>query len=203
MSHAPRRERHEAGEVTGRDIPAPRATNALFGWWVCFASLYGASIAVAAVRADANFVALVAFGMTVPPVALLAAIDATTQRLPRVVSYATLLAVLPLLTLASRGPDSSAWAALWGSLSMMVVVAVVRVAGRGALGAGDLHFAPLLGAIAGWFHPGLALAAWAISAVMGGIAGVVLLMLRRGRRSRFAYGPVMLAGLSLALVTLT
>lgn len=187
----------DAGAQTGVHT---RAALPVLPWWLVFSSGFGACLLFAALRAEANMVAITAFAASIPPIGLLAAIDITSRQLPRLLSYSTLLVVLPMLMLAGRNTSTGTWAALWGAIAMTSIASLLRVASRGALGMGDLHFAPLLGAIAGWFHPWLAVMAWAITAVAGGVVASALLLLGRGRTTRFAYGPLLLFGLSAALL---
>ena len=176
-------------------------SRALVRWWVLFAVLYGTCVVVAALRHDAGVTAMVAFGLTVPPVGLLAAIDVTTRQLPRVISYVTCLVALPLLSLDPLADGDGKWSAARGALLMFGVTAAIRFVGRGALGRGDLHFSPLLGAVAGWFGVRLVLGAWLAAALLGGFVAMLVLLTKRDRRARFAYGPLMLAGLCAALIS--
>lgn len=180
------------------------ANRRLVTWWAVSSAVYGTSVVWASVRNDAHPLALVAFAITVIPFGLLVSLDITTHQLPRVVSYVTLAATLPLLTLYPSGnapswSDSQHWSAVHGSALMIAITATIRMVGRRSLGRGDVHFSPALGAVLGWFQPELVLTAWAIIAVLGGVAAA--LRLRRGfdRSSRMAYGPYMLLGTSIAL----
>ena len=184
----------------GAASPAVAIDRRFVTWWMLSAAVYGTSVMWAAIRNDAHPVALVAFGVTVIPFGLLVAFDITVHQLPRVVSYVTLAVSLPLLTLASRGDAAfERWSAAQGAALMVAITATIRVIGRRSLGRGDVHFSPPLGAVLGWFQPELALTAWAIIAVVGGIAAA--LRLRRGfdRSSRMPYGPYMLLGTSITL----
>ncbi|MBK9740435.1 MAG: prepilin peptidase [Actinobacteria bacterium] len=66
--------------------------------------------------------------------------------------------------------------------------------GRG-MGFGDVKLAPVLGATLGWVGVGSALVGLMAAFVLGGVAGVLLLILRRaGRRSQIPFGPYLLVG---------
>lgn len=129
------------------------------------------------------------------------AIDLATRTLPRQISYAGLLVGGPLLALAPVVPGGGVGAMAAGALAMTAITAVVAWAGRGALGIGDVHLSPLLGAGLGWFDPWLVVAAWVLTAVVGGVViGGMLAWRRIDRRSRVAYGPFMVAGTLAAIV---
>lgn len=184
----------------GPTPPAVAIDRRFVTWWTLSAGVYGTSVMWAAIRNDAHLVALVAFAITIVPFGLLVAFDIVSHQLPRLVSYATLAVSLPLLTLASRGESAlDRWSAVQGAALMIAITATIRVIGRRSLGRGDVHFSPPLGAVLGWFQPELVLTAWAIIAIVGGIAAA--LRLRRGfdRSSRMAYGPYMLLGTSITL----
>jgi leader peptidase (prepilin peptidase)/N-methyltransferase len=185
----------------GRAEIVPWPGRPLIGWWAVFAFIYGACVMMMASRHDAGAIALVGFGLTVPPIALLAAIDVTTRQLPRVISYATCLLALPLLSFDPRADGDGRWSAAQGAVMMLGVTAVIRIVGRGALGRGDLHFSPLLGAVAGWFGARFILATWLATALLGGFVAMLMLLSGRGRQARFAYGPLLLLGLCVALTT--
>lgn len=136
---------------------------------------------------------------SVPVVAALVAIDVATRRLPRVLSHAGLAIVLPPLLAAPR-PGGDAWGPVRGAAAMLAIAVVLRVASRGALGLGDVHAAPLLGAVIGWFDPGRVATAWGGAALAGGAAAIGVLVAGRGRAARVPYGPALVAGLCAAIV---
>lgn len=183
----------------GRDIES-WPSRAVVRWWAIFAAMYGMCVVASAVRRDAGAIALAALAVTVPPIGLLAAIDITTRQLPRVISYATCLVALPLLSLDPLADGDGRWSAARGALLMLGITAAIRFVGRGALGRGDLHFSPLLGAVAGWFGARFVVATWLAAALLGGFVAMLLLVVRRDRRTRFAYGPMLVIGLCAALM---
>jgi leader peptidase (prepilin peptidase)/N-methyltransferase len=74
---------------------------------------------------------------------------------------------------------------------------VMAVAGRGAMGAGDVKLAAALGAVLGWpaVFPALL-----YGIIAGGVAALLLLLLRRAeRKSYFAYGPYLALGAVIVL----
>jgi leader peptidase (prepilin peptidase) / N-methyltransferase len=125
---------------------------------------------------------------------LLAAIDARTSWLPRLLTRSAWLAMaLASVLAASLGGGlsvavrSAAGAAIAGGLYL-----IVWLLSRGGFGFGDVRFAPLLGAAAA--ADSWALMWWTLllGTVVGGLAGV--LRLARGRREAFPYAPSMLLG---------
>ncbi len=75
---------------------------------------------------------------------------------------------------------------------------LMAVAGRGAMGAGDVKLAAALGAVLGW--PAV-LPALLYGIIAGGFAALLLLLLRRAsRKSAFAYGPYLALGALIMLV---
>lgn len=137
---------------------------------------------------------------TVPVVAALVAIDVVTRRLPRVLSYAGVGLALPLLLWAPHPMRADRWGPALGAGAMVAVAAVVRTVSRGALGLGDVHAAPLIGAVVGWFDPGRVATVWAAAALCGGVIALVVLAAGRGRDTRVPYGPALFAGLCAAIV---
>ena len=175
-------------------------TAKLARWWLLFAVVYGASVMTTATLRDAGVIALAGFALTVPPVALLAAVDITTKQLPRVISYTTFAIALPLLSLDPQASGDGRWSAARGAMLMLAITASIRLLGRGALGRGDLHFSPLLGAVAGWFGAREVVASWLATALLGGFVAILIVLSGHSRRTRFAYGPLLLLGLCTSLI---
>ena len=134
-----------------------------------------------------------------PVIASLVAIDVTTRRLPRLLSHGGLAVALPLLLAAPRPGGADAWGPVRGAIAMLVVAVVLRVGSRGALGMGDVHAAPLIGAVIGWFDAGRVATVWATAALAGGAAALWVLARGRGRAARLPYGPALVLGLCAAL----
>jgi Flp pilus assembly protein protease CpaA len=63
-----------------------------------------------------------------------------------------------------------------------------------------VHFSPLLGAVAGWFGAREVVATWLATAMLGGFVAMIIVLSGRDRRTRFAYGPLLLLGLCVALL---
>ncbi len=94
------------------------------------------------------------------------------------------------------GPPSP-WQALLGGLIGFGLFLVIAFIGRGAMGAGDVKLAGLIGLMVG--YPNV-IPALVIGIVLGGAAALALLLSRRaGRKSTMAYAPYLALG---ALLTL-
>ena len=107
------------------------------------------------------------------------------------------LVLLGLATISQHDWSRFGWALL-GSFLMWFVMRVLQVASRGNLGGGDVSLATLLGLHLGWLAVGNVLIALFVSCVLGGVAGLVTLAVRRNRRHFIAFGPWLVTG---ALVT--
>ena len=132
----------------------------------------------------------------------LAMIDFDVRRLPNAIvlpSYAVaaLLLVPPVLAHGdwwSALRSLAAMAALW---SFYFALAFLY---PGGMGFGDVKLAGLLGLYLGWLGWSSVLVGTFTGFLAGGLAGGVLLVVRRaGRRTRIPFGPAMLAGALLAL----
>jgi len=127
----------------------------------------------------------------------LAAIDLDVHRLPNVIvlpSYAVVGSLL--LTAALLEGDLVSFAqALAGSGILFAFYFVIALAAPRGMGMGDVKLAGVLGLILGWFGWG-SLAVGGFSAfVLGGIAGIALIAIRKARRTTaIPFGPWMLAG---------
>ena len=126
----------------------------------------------------------------------LAIIDAETHRLPNVIvlpAYAVGAALLGTAA-ALTGAWSSLVTAGLGLLILGGVYLALALVRKGAMGMGDVKLAGVLGVFLGWLGWG-SLAVGAIAGfVLGGLFGLVLLALGRGRSASVAFGPWMLAG---------
>ncbi len=118
-----------------------------------------------------------AYGLLVSALITQSVIDARTNRLPRQISYAALALGTPLLIGSAwlSGPRIAVFTGVLGAVLVWSFFAVLRKLNPPALGAGDVHFVPLLGAYLGWL--GLdALVVGFVSALFlaGGVAVIQL-----------------------------
>ena len=89
-------------------------------------------------------------------------------------------------------PEVGFGSALLGFVTAFVLFWVIERLGRGAMGPGDTKLAALNGAMSGF--PDL-FNALITGIVLGGLAAIFyLVVLRRGRKEKFAYGPYLVAG---------
>lgn len=94
-------------------------------------------------------------------------------------------------------PGIGLGSAVLGFITAFVLFWVVERLGRGAMGPGDTKLAALIGAMNGF--PDL-FDALVTGVVLGGLAALFyLLVLRRGRKEKFAYGPYLVAGAIVAM----
>lgn len=101
-------------------------------------------------------------------------------------------AIVGALVLSLLWPGLGIKEALLGALVGVAIFLVLQILGRGALGTGDTKLALLIGAMRGL--PAV-LDALLIGMLFGGVAGIFLMVvLRKGRKSFFAYAPYLAAG---------
>lgn len=134
----------------------------------------------------------------------LAVIDIRTHRLPnRIVLPAYPVALVLFAVACLLGAE---WSALLrAALGMTVLFAfyfVLRLITPSGMGGGDVKLAGVIGLYLGWLGwPAVAIGAFA-AFLLGGGYGLALLVLRRAsRRTAIPFGPWMLAGAWLAILT--
>lgn len=203
-----------------------RVTNGSRGRWIASDRLTTVVTGVVAIgvmialdpRADGPLPAIV-IGVGVAGMISQTMTDLCVHRLPLRVSHLTAAAILVLALLDSV---NDAVAVVVGSVSMSAVGLVIARLTRRSLGRGDVHFGLPLGALIGWWTRTIAGAdvrtdartdmlwdvlgnvviAWALTAVSAGVIVTALLLTRRiDRSSHIPYGPFMVAGTLLALMS--
>jgi leader peptidase (prepilin peptidase)/N-methyltransferase len=132
----------------------------------------------------------------------LAAIDLAVKRLPNAIVLPSYLVAGALLLAASAGGDD--WvAAARGLLAMALLYTgylALALLYPGGMGFGDVKLAGLLGLYLGWLGWGPLWVGTLAGFLLGGVAGVALLAVRRaGRHTAIPFGPAMLAGAFLAV----
>lgn len=124
-------------------------------------------------------------------------IDLLTHRLPRQVSYAILIAGLPFLVVASLVEDEPRriGLAFLGLLLATVIMGILYLVGRGALGAGDVRLAPTLGLYLGWHGLEEVFYGIFLGFVLAAVVSIGMLILRRvGRKDEIPMGPFLVIG---------
>ncbi len=101
-----------------------------------------------------------------------------------------------LLVIASVATADRRWlGALVGALVMGGVYLLLALLPGGGVGGGDVRLAPLIGALLGWLGTAELTVGIMAGFVVGGVAALALLVLRRaGLRTAIAYGPAMCLG---------
>ena len=171
------------------------ASRRLYLWWA-IGSLAWLGLLLFALRTrEVTWATGLGFGVTVPAIGALFALDLVDQRLPRRISYTTLAILFPFIAASGfLGP-------IFGAIAMISTVGIFALLAQGSLGYGDLHLAPLLGVIIGWFDPRQVLMAATVSAISGGAVASWLLITRRRRRTSLVpFGPFLLLGVAVAIM---
>jgi leader peptidase (prepilin peptidase)/N-methyltransferase len=133
----------------------------------------------------------------------LAMIDFDVRRLPDVIVLPSYV-VGAVLLMPAVATDGDWWAAARGLISMAVLwtfyfaLAFLYPAG---MGFGDVKLAGLLGLYLGWLGWSAVLIGAFSGFLLGGLAGVALLLSRRAnRKTAIPFGPAMLGGAMLAVL---
>ena len=116
-------------------------------------------------------------------------IDLHYRLVLNVMSYSGIVLALPISALALNFGIEGALA---GAVAGLLIFAVLQIAGRGALGAGDTKLAVLIGAMRGL---PVTLDALVLGMILGGLGAIFqLAVLRRSRKSSIPYAPFLVAG---------
>lgn len=140
---------------------------------------------------------------------VLTVIDLREHRLPNAITLPMLIVVPVGLVVADVLNDSTAamdsgWSgAALGALVWLVALGLIWVLSRGrGMGLGDVKLSPSLGATLGWLSLETALIGLALSFILGGVVSAVLLITKRvHRRTAIPFGPFLLLGSLVAVVT--
>ena len=169
--------------VGGWASPPAALTLAGMALWGAFVNWCGVSLAQ---TVSALVVAALLMTITL--------VDLQVRSIPNALVLALLIWALVQMFVFGRPTPVAAGL---GVLAGGGVLFVMAVAGRGAMGAGDVKLAAALGAVLGW--PAV-LPALLYGIIAGGVAALLLLLLRRAdRKSAFAYGPYLALGAVIVL----
>jgi len=158
--------------------------------------LVAASILIVAGMSRGDDLWLVAWmGLFGLAVGTAAGIDVRERRLPNAITYPGIITTLAVAAFAGLSVLASA---IGGLLLAGGLMAVAFWFGRGSLGLGDVKLSAFVGGflgIAGVPHYLL------FGTLLGAVMAVLLLIGGKGRRATFAYGPALVAGAVLAVIT--
>jgi leader peptidase (prepilin peptidase)/N-methyltransferase len=166
------------------------------------ALLSGVAAAAIVARSGLPALATAAYLALLAPMVVLTATDLEQRRLPHVVLDPTIVAAAAFVPLnPALGPDLGA-RVVNAAIGAAVAVAFLGLTGlvvRGGIALGDIYLIAPIGLMLGW--PAVFTAVF-IGAILSAVAGLVLLASRRaGLRTYIPFGPFLVAGLVLALVT--
>ncbi len=172
------------------DSPPPRVA-----WVLPVAGIGGALVALA--WSHRPVLALV-YALAVGALSMLSAIDLDVHRLPDRWTLPGLgvvpVALAGVALVEGRGFGSLGRALICGVALGMLFLLLALVGGASGLGMGDVKLAPSLGALLGFASIGHLLVGLMATFLLGGLAAAVLLLLGRGRKAHFAFGPFMALG---------
>jgi leader peptidase (prepilin peptidase)/N-methyltransferase len=127
----------------------------------------------------------------------LALIDLDHQLIPNRVLFPSLGVGFVLLAVGAivEGDAAELLRGVGGGVTYFVVLLAIGLLARGGFGMGDVKLAFLLGLFLGFVGWGELAVGALLAILLGGVASILLLVLtKRGRRAKFAYGPYLVAG---------
>ncbi len=165
-------------------------------WWPGLATAALAALAAWSVGGLGDWAALPVYLLFAWLTVGLVWIDLDVHRLPVGLVVPTGWWLVALLAVASLATGDRRWlGALIGAGVMGAVYLLLAVLPGGGVGGGDVRLAPVIGGLLGWLGSGALLVGLLAGFLVGGLAAVTLLALRRaGLRSTIAYGPAMCLG---------
>lgn len=138
--------------------------------------------------------------------------DLAVSRLPdplTAAAYAGIVILLLAAAFTAPGPDGhgASWGALaravLGGLALAGCYLLLMIISPSGMSLGDVKLAASLGTLLAWFGWRVLIAGGAAGFLLGGLGGVVLLASRRAdRKQLIPFGPFMIAGTFLAVLTL-
>ena len=170
-------------------------------WWPGLVTGALAAVAAWSVGDLGDWAALPAFLLFAWLTVGLVWIDLDVHRLPVGLVVPTAWWLLALLAVASLATADRRWlSGLVGAAVMGVVYLLLAVLPGGGVGGGDVRLAPVIGGLLGWLGTAHLVVGLLAGFLVGGIAAVALLTLRRvGLRTAIAYGPAMCLGAWIAI----
>lgn len=171
---------------------------------MAFAAVTWAALARPTVGQPSWWLELAAQLILVVASAMLVRIDLEFHRLPNAIVLPSILAVGILLGAAAlvNGTPERLWQMLIAGAALFAFYAVIRLISPRGMGGGDVKLAALIGLSLGYIGWGSVLVGAFAAFLGGGLYGIVLLVLRRAdRRTAVPFGPWMIAGGWVGLLT--
>lgn len=152
-----------------------------------------------------NALLALAYCVSLPVFAALAAIDLDVHRLPDALTLrlAPVAVVIAAVASASTGDWFALLRAVLAGVALGAAYLVLLLVSRGGagLGLGDVKLALGIGTLLGWFSWSAVLSGTLIGFILGGLWAAGLLITRRATRQTYiAFGPFMIGGTVLALL---
>ncbi|GAB3499441.1 prepilin peptidase [Flexivirga sp.] len=152
-----------------------------------------------------NALLALAYCVSLPVFAALAAIDLDVHRLPDALTLrlAPVAVVIAAVASASTGDWFALLRAVLAGAALGAAYLVLLLVSRGGagLGLGDVKLALGIGTLLGWFSWSAVLSGTLIGFILGGLWAAGLLITRRATRQTYiAFGPFMIGGTVLALL---
>jgi leader peptidase (prepilin peptidase)/N-methyltransferase len=186
---------HDAGIAVPRSAYGPRTP---------LISLVTALLCAGLAAATGPRPELVVWLLLTPVGVLLAAVDLRVRRLPDVLTLPLALAALLLLGLVTPVPERAGdWTtALLGTLALGGGYFVLWIVNPDGMGFGDVKLALGAGALLGWYGWPTVMLGTLAGFLFGVLYGGALVVARRaGRRTAVPFGPFLLAGAYVGLLT--
>ncbi|MEU1126682.1 A24 family peptidase, partial [Streptomyces sp. NPDC005899] len=146
----------------------------------------------------------VVWALLAPVAVLLAVIDRRVHRLPDRLTLPLAVAATVLLGCAALLPEhGGSWdSALFGGVALGGFYFVLFLINPNGMGFGDVKLALALGVALGWYGWPVLCAGGFAGFLFGALYGVGLVLLRRaGRRTGIPFGPFMIAGAYVGLLS--
>ncbi len=123
----------------------------------------------------------------------LALIDLAVQRLPDSLTLPACGGTLILLSAAAIAGESGSLGRAAAAAAVLTIVFLL-IALTGAMGLGDVKFAPAIGALLGWSSWTILFWGAAAGFVVGAVSEVARMAAGRARRTHVSFGPYMVIG---------
>ncbi|WP_344888751.1 A24 family peptidase [Actinomadura meridiana] len=136
---------------------------------------------------------------------LLGFIDIKTKRLPdrfTLPSYAAVALLAAAAPFSDNGPERLLHA-LIGMVALFALFFLQAFFVPSGIGMGDVKLSGVLGLYLGWFGRDTWILGLLTTYLLGALAGITIMIVRRTRKGEFPFGPAMLAGTLIAVLAST